>query len=305
MNIFLLTRILKLKSYWRLLLLLNSLGYAYQDFDYKNIYIDFTTSMGGAVTNPKELKSFEYFKEIYEKNNLTKIGHHSSPKIPKIIHQIWIGPRPIPTTKIFRETWINLHPDWHYKLWTNEDLKTITLQNQDLFDHAQNWGEKADILRYEILYQFGGLYVDLDFECLKPFDILHQSYDFYCGIEPLDIPLNSVFANNAIIGCAPRHPTMKHCLDTLKNDKNLSNVLLRTGPIHLSKSLLSQLSSSPGINIVFPVSYFYPLGWKQRNFNRNQIDQIIKNSPESFAIHHWASTWVEPKIRIQMYNDQD
>jgi mannosyltransferase OCH1-like enzyme len=32
--------------------------------------------------------------------------------------------------------------------------------------------KKTDILRFEILYQFGGLHKDTDFECLKPIDDL-------------------------------------------------------------------------------------------------------------------------------------
>ena len=36
-------------------------------------------------------------------------------------------------------------------------------------------GEKSDIFRYEILYRFGGVYVDTDFECIKPFECFAQN----------------------------------------------------------------------------------------------------------------------------------
>lgn len=68
---------------------------------------------------------------------------------------------------------------------TTCNLSDVTTENSDLFSDeqinfklknvealkcAKNYGEKSDILRYEILCQFGGIYVDCDFECLKSFD---------------------------------------------------------------------------------------------------------------------------------------
>jgi mannosyltransferase OCH1-like enzyme len=43
---------------------------------------------------------------------------------------------------------------------------------QAAFDRASNFGEKSDIWRYEILFRLGGVYVDTDFECVRPFDSL-------------------------------------------------------------------------------------------------------------------------------------
>ena len=58
------------------------------------------------------------------------------------------------------------HPDWEYKLWTDETVKEITLINQELFDKAKNYGEKSDILKWELVYRFGGVYIDTDMEAL-------------------------------------------------------------------------------------------------------------------------------------------
>lgn len=45
---------------------------------------------------------------------------------------------------------------------------------QKAFDAAKNYGEKSDILRYEILFVYGGVYADVDVECLQPFDALAE-----------------------------------------------------------------------------------------------------------------------------------
>ena len=39
-------------------------------------------------------------------------------------------------------------------------------------DPARNLAERADVLRYEILRRHGGVYVDVDVECLRPLDDL-------------------------------------------------------------------------------------------------------------------------------------
>jgi mannosyltransferase OCH1-like enzyme len=125
---------------------------------------------------------FDFFKKLYDKHNPTQIQADSTVKIPKIIHQIWLG-SPVPECfKAFMKSWELHHPGWTYILWTDEKVKTLTLYNQDLFDAATNFGEKADILRYELLYFFGGVYADCDQECLRSLDFLHHLYDFYIGI---------------------------------------------------------------------------------------------------------------------------
>ena len=43
--------------------------------------------------------------------------------IPKIIHQLWIGPKPAPTK--FMNTWRDKHPDFEYMYWNEADLKEL------------------------------------------------------------------------------------------------------------------------------------------------------------------------------------
>ena len=91
--------------------------------------------------------------------------------IPKIIHQIWLGPRTRP--QFWMDTWkidyLNNYPDWEYRLWTEKEVKELTLVNKKFYNRlAKNnkrydkFAGMADILRYEILYQFGGVFIDAD-----------------------------------------------------------------------------------------------------------------------------------------------
>lgn len=230
-----------------------------------------------------------FFESLYKTNSPLTVKYNHEQKIPKIIHQIWIGPKELPRQfRMLAQSWIKHHPDWQYILWDNESVKKLKLYNQDLFDSVNNWGEKSDILRYEILYRFGGLYADVDFECLKPFDALHHCYDFYCGLTPLDCGV--LCAVNALIGTIPAHPILKHCIETLKNDPLKD--YFKTGPVHFTKSIYSQAYvNNTLVNVALPTTYFYPLTLRQKKYDKNKVNQILSQKPEAFAIHYWAGSW--------------
>jgi mannosyltransferase OCH1-like enzyme len=70
---------------------------------------------------------------LYEKNKLTQKAITPQVKIPRKIHQILLG-SPVPERyKKWQKTWMSLHPDWEYKLWTDADIPSFTMQNKDLF----------------------------------------------------------------------------------------------------------------------------------------------------------------------------
>ena len=99
--------------------------------------------------------------EIIEQNTPNK-------PIPKIIHQVWVGKNKIhPECIKAMETWKTMHPDWEYRLWTDDDIEDFEWTNKELFLSIKNPGAKADVWRYEIINKYGGLYVDVDFICLK------------------------------------------------------------------------------------------------------------------------------------------
>lgn len=91
--------------------------------------------------------------------------------IPKKIHQIWIGPDKPPYDIL--DTWVAHHPAWEYKLWRDEDVADLDLINQRLYDELVGqslYSGASDILRAELLFQFGGVYIDADAYCLHPLD---------------------------------------------------------------------------------------------------------------------------------------
>lgn len=261
----------------------------------ESITVDFDTAMATNYYYKKKLpdthKDWKLVKDLYETHLITKPGYSLIPRIPKIIHQIWLGSE-FPQKYVWlQETWKKHHPDWHYILWTEKELNAFKLENQKAYDTAANYGEKSDIARYEILYRLGGLYVDTDFECLRSFSVFHHYSDFYTG---LCSNADFVHCANGLIGSAPGHPIMRECIERLsKSDKKsggFMSTLVKTGNFLYSKAFLKQAGKDGNKDIAFPPSFFYPWPDSHRQHNkREQIEKWLK--PESFGIHHWYVSW--------------
>ena len=122
--------------------------------------------------------------------------------LSKALHQIWLGPTRCPIEAI--TTWKTKNPQAVHKLWTESDLASFPMRNRRLFDafhgvyHAQ-----ADILRYEILYQQGGIALDADSVCIRELD--EKFYAPNHGAWACSENQNGLIACG-FMGAEPKHP---------------------------------------------------------------------------------------------------
>ncbi|GAX62520.1 mannosyltransferase OCH1 and related enzymes [Candidatus Scalindua japonica] len=244
------------------------------------LYVDFDLSLGKGSKYFKQIekyvgrnkKIYEVLKDLYKQNNLLNVQPGNVPRIPKIIHHIWIGDRPLPQTyKNYMKSWRKYHPDWEFKIWRNKEVLEHSFTDKklkSLFSQKLTIGEMVDILKYDILFTYGGLYVDCDCLCLKPHDILHYCYDFYAGIFP---PLfasidNAINVSNGLIGCVPGHHIFPALSDLLVS--NWNNLDYRDDEVYttlqrtfgwLTDALVETAYERKYINIAMPTGYFFPV----------------------------------------------
>ena len=209
-------------------------------------------------------------------------------QIPKNIHFIWLGsPLPKKCAELI-ETWKLFHPDWNIRVWTDNDVDAFNLLNKTAFKKASNYGQKSDIWRYEILYRYGGLYLDTDFECLTSFDELHKNCEFYAGIGR-----DGTSVMNSIIGAKANHPILLACISQLKvkpRQHDYNKIMEETGPYYLGRIVENFGSKCPiGTVAIFPPIYFYPFPGHYRNDSSKEPCDFITS--KSMAIHYWACSW--------------
>jgi len=148
--------------------------------------------------------------------------------IPRIFHQIWLGEEPFPYTSE-RETWRRLHPDWEHRLWAEDNLPG-DLELAEAGNRLRQPAERADILRLELLHRHGGVYLDADFECLKPIDPLLDGVTCFLGL------LDSGRVSNAVIGAVPGHPLLAKAMAEVRPRSTYGPVDREgTGPLLLER----------------------------------------------------------------------
>lgn len=278
---------------------------AYDNFNrYQHLYSSF---------DPECVDLFEaiYYLQI---DSAHRNSFSEKARIPKIIHQIWLGGDPPEICREWMSSWANLH-GWEYKLWTEEDVKTLKLYNRDLYDSIDNLGEKSDILRLEILYQFGGVYVDVDLACMKPeyMEELHTDFDFYICIEPLGhgaiYKYHMYKFCNAIIGSAPKHTLVETLITNLKANYFAYlhlGVVERTGPSYITRIIYEYEArgAHKQRNIYLPTTLFYPIAIFQREDSLAFPERYIDLFPETAAIHYWMGSWRPTTLNYPIHSDR-
>lgn len=87
------------------------------------------------------------------------------------IHQIWVGPYEMPNReKHFINKLKDKHKKYNHILWTNDMLPELPENFKVLFDtfeKAEDYAHQADILRIYLIAKYGGIYLDVDFDCIS------------------------------------------------------------------------------------------------------------------------------------------
>lgn len=248
----------------------------------------------------------ELLRRNYETLKPSRVVSDMEPNIPYIIHFIWLGRDPMPRNyQYYIQTWRNFHPHWEIKIWTDHDIEEENLSNKDLYLSAESYAERSDIARYDILYKYGGLYVDVDTECLANFDELHKKYNFYANLEPPVVNKGTIQVVNSMIGSKPHNKLFLDGIQKIRdgwhNNTDLFLKYFATGPLksgrtkhHLAvrRTLIpfsdaifdSLLKGDFERNkfIILPIGYnvpFYPIS--------DDYSYVVIKRPETMSIHHY------------------
>lgn len=248
---------------------------------------DYLVNMVNSINNDPKWKLFE---QLYNNFKLKEVREN---KIPKIIHQIWLGGSIPKRYDKYIEKLKKINPNWEYKLWTDNDIEFFGLKNIKLFNNIKNLGAKSDILRYEILERIGGLYVDVDFDFIKPFDDLCD-LDFFAGNGHVDVP--EVF--NSIMASSPNHKYVSKLVSELQKKEyfndDISGVMNNTGPYFVTRVFFDTITDKDNV-VIFPTKYLFPFPAVYRHSvgdDQKSQDFIYSFLNEnSYCLHLWHTNW--------------
>jgi len=267
-------------------------------------------------------------KEEREQNNMEEksvVG-----KIPHIIHQSWKNVNISDRFSHWQKRWIQMHPQWQYRFWTDEDNLNLVKQYYPWFLPVYNSFPKnimrADSARYLYMHKYGGVYADLDMEPLKTMDELFKTLNLNISNDNAVLAYMSddyKFGDNvpnAWMASSPGHPLWLFCIaemikkyQVLKNQRvesitgpkmlqdAINNYLLVYQSIHKTKVL----GTEKGNNRIFDLyllrpGLIYPFDWHKKSTHNSLCHALMKSFnqenckalfPDAFTITYWTHSW--------------
>lgn len=211
-----------------------------------------------------------------------------TPAIPKKIHYCWFGEKEIPDElKRYMESWGKYCPDYEIIGWgeDNYDLNRFKYTRQ-AYD-AGKLGFVPDLVRLDVLEQYGGIYLDTDVELIR-------SLDGLLGLQGF-ISTEKWGLVNAGGGCGavPHHPMIKEMLEYRKNVEFVRD----DGSLNLESSgtyetlPLIKHGFRPDNSLqeiekltVLTSDYFHPYDY---------MTHETRSTNNTIGIHHFFGSWVE------------
>lgn len=203
--------------------------------------------------------------------------------IPKIIHYCWLSDDPIPSNLVeYMNSWKAKLPDyefmkWDFKRFPKESSKWVA----DAFNNKK-YAFAADYIRLYAVYRYGGIYLDMDVEVLKPFDgllafpyMLAYENDMKNGIEA------------GVFGAEKENLFIKKCLDSYSDKKFVrEDGSLDLTPLpRIMQAVMDDFDEKLQI---YDCNYF-----TAKSFDTGEEFP----SEKTYTIHHFAGSWKSDKER--------
>jgi mannosyltransferase OCH1-like enzyme len=209
-------------------------------------------------------------------SNIPKIIHQTAPADKTRWHPIW---------EKCQNSWKHYFPEWEYRFWTDEDLDTFIKTKYawfyPIYVSYPKQIQRVDSARYFILNEYGGLYADMDFECIQNFEhIFTENKVYIAESEYKNIKHEPDFEyeilQNALMASPPKHEFWIYIFEDLLTyiEPDLFNpnyILNSTGPQVIIRTYLKYSE------LVHKLS--------------SKTFSVREYKPETMAVHHGTKIW--------------
>ncbi len=219
--------------------------------------------------------------------------------IPKVIHYCWFGEKPLPkSARKCIDSWEKYFPGYEIKEWneSNYDVRKIPYI-AEAYD-ANKYAFVSDYARFDILFDFGGMYFDTDVEVIRSFnDIIERGPFMGCEI---DGGISDICVAPGLgMGAIPSMDIYKEILDyyhtqhflNSNGELNTETVVRKTTRVLNEHGLknIEGIQNVSGINI-YPKEYFNPL---------KDSTGMLCITDNTRSIHWYAKSWLDTRSRYR------
>ena len=227
--------------------------------------------------------------------------------IPKIIHYCWFGRGELPPlAKKCISSWRKYLPDYEIREWNENNFDVSEIDYIREAYAAKKYAFVSDYARFKILYEYGGIYFDVDVEVLKPLDDILKRGGFMGLEQDVTTGMDETNCVNPGLGlaCAPGLGLYKELINLYSNLRfeiapGVYNE--KTVVQYMSETLLKRgLKIKSGIMefeglFIYPTEYFCP---------KSIVTGEINLTENSYTIHHYTASWFSLLKRVRMFLGQ-
>lgn len=215
--------------------------------------------------------------------------------IPKIIHYCWLSGDPLPKKiQKYLDSWKKYLPDYEFMLWDKSRFDIHSVKWVEQAYEAKKYAFASDYIRLYAVYNYGGIYMDMDMEIVKPFDLLQFTNGVNWGLD------ESGDIEAAFLAGSGKNSVLRDLMNMYENmsfiDGN-GNMNLTVANIYIQNYLNNygymknpQMQILDGCDVkLFPADYFNC---------RSLVSGRLILSENSCCIHWHSVMWASPYIRF-------
>lgn len=238
-------------------------------------------------------------------------------KIPRIVHQTWKSTELYPNQIKWRQKCQRVNPGYDFRLHTDADNEKLIAEHFPWFLETYLGYPKTinrvDAIRIFYLAHYGGIYMDLDYTCLRPFDNLLENATFVVAEDELKHRQNltNIYTKkpgllgvgNSFLASSAEHPIAVRATKRLMEVRhkvrdetgNLAGVWFIRELIQPYRSQFAEM----GV-VVLPMERVSPMHWAFFSQHHTAVfmcteaeddDKCRDKFPNSTTISFWTGTW--------------
>ena len=211
--------------------------------------------------------------------------------IPKVLHYCWFGKGP--KSQLNEEcllNWKEQFPDYGIVEW-NEDNFPIEIPFLKNAYENKKFGYIIDFVRLKVLFENGGIFLDLDFKFMKSLDPFLNNKMFLGALNANEVGMG-------IVGSIPAHPYMKELMGIYEGFEKFVDIPSTEIATRFFNSkgylgLENKGAEDSMMKVYSPsVFYSYPLGAAYRG-----VPYTDFLNEEVVGVHLWENSWIKPEFR--------
>lgn len=221
--------------------------------------------------------------------------------IPKIIHQI----APKDRSK-WPEAWSVCHKTWkdglaghEHRLWSDEEdidrfVKEKFSDFYPVYASFPNKIQRIDAVRYLILYEYGGIYADMDYCMMKDFTRSAHISKGKGKASVTESPHENEKYQNSLMMSPAKHPfwklVIREIIDYRAGGGDMANIIASTGPNLIDRVVSRLEGADAGMFNALPSKLFNP------SATLRSLDAIKADNPltkDAFCVHIGTAAWTE------------